>query len=122
MRLDWLGSEWLTWRDLLVVVRRSPTTSALARVILGEVVEWSTAEYLLAQIADNTAWLVWAKTDDGAKGRNRPQRLRRPGDPELDSETQYGSEPLSLEAMQEWLGWQMPTAEQTNNATEVTDG
>lgn len=30
---------------------------------------------LLAKIVDNTSWLVWAQTEDGQKGRNRPKSV-----------------------------------------------
>lgn len=110
MRLDWLGTIDLSWRDLLVIVRRSPVSSALSQEVLGDAVAWTVADHLLAQVVDNTNWLVWAKTEDGSKGKNRPQRLRRPGDPDVpDEDVQYGSDPLSLEEMQEWLGWQTPS-------------
>lgn len=31
LRLDWLGTEALSWRDLLVITQQSPATSALTR-------------------------------------------------------------------------------------------
>lgn len=37
--------------------------------------EITTADALLAQIVDNTRWLIWAQTEDGAKGRNHPQSV-----------------------------------------------
>lgn len=30
---------------------------------------------LLASVADSLRWLVWAKTEDGHKGRNQPESL-----------------------------------------------
>lgn len=109
LRLDWLGDERLSWRDLFVIARQSPSSSALAQSILGvEVTEWGLNEQLLAQLIDLTAWLVWSKTTDGQKGTNRPKPTPRPGViPDADS-SQFGSEPLSIEDMREWLGWQKP--------------
>lgn len=36
-------------------------------------VDLSTA--LLAKIVDNTSWLVWAQTEDGQRGLNRPKSV-----------------------------------------------
>lgn len=33
---------------------------------------WPTSAYLLSSIEYSLRWLCWAKTEDGAKGRNRP--------------------------------------------------
>ena len=35
----------------------------------------STERLLLATAADRLGWLVWAQTEDGRKGRNRPQSI-----------------------------------------------
>lgn len=35
----------------------------------------TTGQMLLAIIADRLGWLVWAQTEDGRKGRNRPQSI-----------------------------------------------
>lgn len=121
LRLSWLGSEWLSWRDLLVIVRQSATSTALKRAMFGDEVAWSVSEHLLAQLVDNTNWLVWSKTEDAAKNRNRPARIIRPGDePDEENEQHHGGEPLSLEQMQDWLGWQAPTVAQTPDDAEAT--
>lgn len=39
---------------------------------------WPTSSYLLASIEYSLRWLCWAKTEDGAKGRNRPTPLVTP--------------------------------------------
>lgn len=61
------------------LVRYAPASSAVVRVTHGEQVAWSPAEHLLANLVDLTQYLVWFKTADGQKGRNRPQPVRRPG-------------------------------------------
>ncbi|RTE50388.1 DUF5361 domain-containing protein [Actinobaculum sp. 352] len=62
-----------------MIVRQSPQDSALHRAMHGEDALWDMDAQLLAHIADHVAWLVWAKTADGQKGRNRPKPIPRPG-------------------------------------------
>lgn len=40
---------------------------------------WGLPEMLAADIADSLRWLMWAKTPDAPKGRNRPKPIPRPG-------------------------------------------
>ena len=40
---------------------------------------WGVAEYLLAAIADSLRWIVWAKTKDAKRNRNKPKPIPRPG-------------------------------------------
>lgn len=40
---------------------------------------WTLTNHLLAVIADTLRWLKWAKTKDGAKNRNEPEPIARPG-------------------------------------------
>lgn len=42
---------------------------------------------LLSLIVDRLSWLVWAKTKDGQKGRNRPESIYEM----LTKEKEYGS-------------------------------
>jgi len=80
LRLRDLGSERLTWTDLRAIVRHSPVDSALIRAKEPERSRWGVSEYLLAVIADSLRWLVWAKTKDAKRNRNRPKPIPRPGD------------------------------------------
>lgn len=79
LRLRDLGSENLTWSDLKTIVLHSPRSSAFYRARGGDKALWSDSEYLQAIIADGIRWLVWAKTKDGSKNRNRPKLIPRPG-------------------------------------------
>ena len=104
LRLRWLGSDGFNWRDLLVIVRHSPSSSALFRSIHGqEESEWTLGNHLLAGIADSAAWLVWSKTEDASKKRNRPKPIPRPGVTD-ESKKKIGSSTLPIDAMREWLG------------------
>ena len=104
LRLRWLGSEGFNWRDLLVLVKHSPESSALFRSVHGaEQSEWTLTNHLLAAVADSAAWLVWSKTEDASRKRNRPKPIQRPGITD-DSKKQIGSGTLEIEAMKNWLG------------------
>lgn len=102
LRLRDLPSDRLTWRDLKVIVTRMPQhKSALAAEQHPEDASWALTEHLLAEVADTQRLLLWAKTKDGSKNRNRPQPIERPGRrPE-----RFGKKPLKLDRMKEWLGW-----------------
>src|SRR5690242_14164709 len=77
LRLRWLGTEALSWRDLLVRVRLSPRGSALYRVTAAHPDHTFELE-MLRRVEFNTSRLMWAKTDDAAKGRNAPEPYRFP--------------------------------------------
>ncbi|MFX0573098.1 DUF5361 domain-containing protein [Nocardia nepalensis] len=79
VRLRDVGSESFTWHDLLVLVRQSPRESSLMAVMHPEVTRWGQGELLLAELIDLASLLLWAKTKDGAKNRNRPRPYPRPG-------------------------------------------
>lgn len=78
LRVRDLGNGRFTWGDLLALIQHRPRGSALSRA-LDPRAEWSVTDYLLANAADALAWLVWAKTKDGSKNRNRPKPIPRPG-------------------------------------------
>jgi Family of unknown function (DUF5361) len=40
---------------------------------------WTRTDMLLASAVDALHWLQWVKTKDGAKNRNRPKPIPRPG-------------------------------------------
>jgi len=106
-RLRWVydGTNDFTWRDLWVIVRHLPRTSALQRAVQGdEAVEWTVSDYLLASIVDAQNWLVWSKTKDaqGRIPRNRPKPVRRPGD--KDESEKISGDVLPAEEMCEFLG------------------
>ena len=75
LRLRWLGTEALSWRDLLVRVRLSPKGSALYRTMHPHPDHTHEVE-LLRRIEYHTGWLTWAKTKDAETGRNRPEMCR----------------------------------------------
>lgn len=59
-----------------VVVSAAPGAPLAAA--LDPAAAWPTSAYLLSSIEYSLRWLCWAKTEDGAKGRNRPAPLATP--------------------------------------------
>lgn len=78
-RLREVGTPALSWRDLAVIVRQSPRSSAIFRAVNPTDYQWGTLEMLTAAAVDALNLLVWFKTKDGAKNKNRPDPIPRPG-------------------------------------------
>ncbi|WP_431953980.1 DUF5361 domain-containing protein [Nocardia lijiangensis] len=102
LRLRLLGTEALTWADLKAIVRHLPLESALLRVMYPDAHQWQVGQHLLAEVADSLRWLMWAKTDDGRRGRNRPDLIPRPG---VKSRREKVGTATELGQMNEFLGW-----------------
>lgn len=102
LRLDDLGTERLSWRDLKVIVKRMPPDrSALSADRYPDDFGWTLANHLIAEAVDSLRLQLWAETKDGQKNRNRPKPIPRPGRrPE-----KFGKKPLELDKMRDWLGW-----------------
>lgn len=96
LRLRDLGTPSLNWRDLWVICRNSGRTTRLYAALNPEDdPTWSTAEYLLAQVVDNTAW----RTYQAAEGKGpKPKPVPRPGDVRRDQ-----ADTMPIEQMREWL-------------------
>jgi len=105
LRLDYLGTDDLTWRDLKVIIGQQPTGSAVSRAIDGNDYVWDLKAQLLARIADDLAVNNWL-TSGGKKSRNPyPKPIERPGTrPE-----RYGKDPIAIDDMADWLGWERPS-------------
>lgn len=101
-----LGTPDLSWRDLGVIVRQSPPDSAIAHSVEPEQSGWGLSEHLLALVADYLAWLAWMQSEDGQRNRNKPKPLARPGVESEEREVRtFGSDPVALDALDEFLGW-----------------
>lgn len=112
MRLDWLGTEALSWRDLKVIITQSPQDSAIARSVDPELSQWDLTSHLLAMVGDYLAWIAWSKTTDGEKGRRKPKPIPRPGvEPDEDTRT-FGSDPVPIDELEDFLGWAQGRIEQ----------
>lgn len=98
-RVD-LGTRRLSWRDLWVIVRQSPRTSALARAIHGVAVTWSQDTYLLADLFDAIQAGNWQR---GRGKGGRPKPFPRPKRADDMTTTRFGSSPLPIDEFDAWL-------------------
>jgi hypothetical protein len=103
LRLRYLGTDLLTWRDLFVIVQNTFTDTALYRAMNPDSWQWSLSEHLLAVVADATIFGNWMRSKDGRRNRNRPKPIARPG--QDTGEKTYGDGALDIGEMREWLGW-----------------
>ena len=85
-----------------------PRESATWRALHGQdKAEWSLDVQMLAEVLNAVRWLQWAKTEDGAKGRNRPKPIQPPWVEDPDRETRhFGSNPVPLDELHHFLGWE----------------
>lgn len=111
LRLRDVGSTF-TWHDLWVIARNLPRESALVREVEGEDHPWGYLEQLSAAAVDALNILIWQQTKDGAKGKNQPKPIPRPG---IEQPKQYGKEAISMDEMADWLGWERQLAQPTED-------
>lgn len=76
--------EWCDLRAIILTLARD-RSSALFRELYPDYVEWDLGAHLAADAVDLLHLLVWFKTKDGSKGRNRPKPYPRPGVEDVDS-------------------------------------
>ena len=101
LRLRDCPSPGFNWRDLWVICRRLGRDSELYKSMNPEDdTAWSVTDYLLAMVADNTAFRLWQAA--GGKGK-KPKPVPRPGDVK-----KYSGDALPVEDMADWLGWDAP--------------
>jgi hypothetical protein len=102
LRLEWLGSERLTWRDLLVIVRHLPQDSALSRSMNGSISSWTVTDYLLADIFDALNIANWQRANAGKKSPSpKPKPYPRPG--AKDNTRRIGRDPLPIPELDAWI-------------------
>lgn len=101
LRLDDLGTERLTWRDLWVIVHHLPRTSALSRAIGGSDAEWGLTDHLLAVAVDAIEVGNWQRASSGRKSPlPKPKPVPRPG---AKREGQsFGSVPIPIKDFDAW--------------------
>jgi hypothetical protein len=101
LRLDDLGTEALTWRDLYVVVHRSGPASALIRELQPELSAWASGAVLadlLAHAVDLLAGGNWQRA--GKRTAPKPKPIPRPG--RKTESTKYGSDPIPVKDFDNW--------------------
>lgn len=101
LRLEDLGTSALSWRDLYVVLRQAPRTSAYARSSLGVDALWGLGEHLAASILDALNLANWQRGNQGAKSPSpRPKPTPRPGADSGDKK--FGSGAIPIGEFNDW--------------------
>ncbi|ALY09795.1 tail assembly chaperone [Arthrobacter phage Preamble] len=98
LRLDWLGSDDLDWRELWQIIAHTQMGSALAESMHGEQSRWKITDYLLAMVADALHDANWQR--GGGKGA-QPERVKRPGVKDKNTQS-FGSEPIKISEFNDW--------------------
>lgn len=130
LRLDWLGTPGLSWRDLLVIVRQSMAIRSQESAIWHALVpnaddpvwseerengapfdpsRWGLDQHLMAALVDGIRALIWQKTADGQKGKNAPEPWPRPG---VTAVTPSSGNAHSIDEMEAWLAARNPAQHQ----------
>ena len=100
------GQSDLTWRRLEVLIAglAGDPRSATYRSINPDH-WWGIAEHLHASAVDALNLLVWSKTEDASKGRNRPVPIPRPGttDRKRGHTRRFGGTSMTQQQARQWL-------------------
>jgi hypothetical protein len=91
LRLRDLGTPHFEWCDLKAIISTAGPDTHLFRELYPDEWQWDLHAHMLADLIDLTHLLVWFKTKDGAKGRNRPKPYPRPGVEDEGSRTVKGT-------------------------------
>lgn len=105
LRLRWVGTPRLTWRDLHVIVKHLLPDSALVRSMNPDW-HWDLTNQLLAEAVDTLHWLKWSKTK-GAHSKpphGMPDRIPRPGVESNADVIKF--DVMSFDEAMDWLGWE----------------
>ena len=106
LRLRDVGTADFTWHDAYVILHTSmgDQESYVARAVDPKEALWSLTPWMLAEILYGIQVLAWQNAGD--PDAPKPQRIERPGvvNDKAD-ESQFGSEPISVEDMADWVGW-----------------
>lgn len=87
----------VTWRAIKARFEYASQGDALYQALHGDAAKWSDQEHLTAILVDLASLLVWFKTEDGQKNKNRPKRIPRPGVEEAEQGVSIGSGGVPVE-------------------------
>lgn len=102
LRLDWLGTEALSWRDLRVMVTQAQPDTAVFKSMNPHWQQTVEAD-LLRAIEFNVRILAWQQSRDGQKGQNKPEAWTWPWESKPDKA--FRGDPMTIEEARDWLGW-----------------
>lgn len=121
LRLRWVGdgTDRLSWRDIIVLIRHPHSESAFTTEVTNGEARWGIQEQLQAALFDSIRGIMWQNS--GGKGP-RPKPLPRPGlqtqtatspgpngpqgDPFNPNESGvFRGETMPIDELNKWLGW-----------------
>lgn len=70
---------------------------------LEEMNRWPVSAHLIATVIDQLNLILWSKTEDGEKGRNRPDPIPRPGVEEKKKNSDGEVQAMDLDELKEFL-------------------
>lgn len=100
-RLRWLGTPFLSWRDVYLIAINAEPGSQLARE-LDPSLAWTRTDYWLQSIEYSLRWLVWGKTKDAQHNRKRPKPVEPPAKKQKAKRKNNGPR-MSKKALREYL-------------------
>lgn len=102
--MDWLGTETLTWRDLSVIIRHMPPSSALGREIRGDAAPYIATDYLLVNAVNLLQNMSWQLAQD--RKLKKPEPIWLPGMNDTNKTTStWSGDQMTVEEMNARLGW-----------------
>ncbi len=108
--LSRLGEYGIPLRDLAAFVANFPLNSACARAVHPnrDAHSYDLVLHnlgLLRSVEHSLRWLVWAKTEDGSRGRDIPEVHYFPWEDAPERDGGYRGDPMTVEEADEFLGW-----------------
>lgn len=101
LRLEWIGTDRLSWRDLWVVCSQAPPGSSIHRAVEPEKAAWASGEvmaWLMAAQIDLLAHGNWQR--QGKRNARKPEPVPRPG--EKSKGTVLGADPIPVSEFDAW--------------------
>lgn len=103
LRLRWLGTHRLTWRDLAVIVQQLPIASALGRAVRGAAGIYGPTDYLLAGVINLLRSVSWQLGGDAKAPK--PERFLLPGMDDDDKLPTLRGDLMPIDELRKRLGW-----------------
>ncbi len=108
LRLRWLGTDRLTWRDLLVIAAQTSPGDELYHALYPDeprpVQIWAHMAEFMRSVEYSERWMQWTKTTDGQRNRNIPEPFSFPW--EAKPKNKYSGQRMTWDEATEFLGWQ----------------
>ncbi|MDI3330128.1 MAG: hypothetical protein QJR09_05245 [Micrococcus sp.] len=101
LKLEQLGTDALSWRDLWVIITRAPAGSAIHRSVDPEAAAWASGEinaWLFAAAVDLLAHGNWQR--QGKRNARKPEPVPRPG--EKSKGAVFGADPIPVSEFDAW--------------------